>query len=153
MRGLRTRGMLVSIAILMVFSGSLAFAQSQINLGLPWDGLVEFSGGSVAAGIGFSWGSGTLTIAGTTYPLKIEGLTISSVGITKSTAWGKVYNLKQPSDINGTYAAIGTGATVGAGGAGVTMKNEKGVVLDLYTNTEGVSFSLGAAGVKLELKQ
>ncbi len=145
--------MLVLTAVLVLFAGSLAFAQSKVNEGLPWDGLVEFSGGSVGVGIGFSWGSGSLTQAGKKYPLKIEGLSLASAGITKSTAWGKVYNLKKITDINGTYAALGTGATVVAGGAGITMKNEKGVVMDLYTNTEGVSFSLGTAGVKVKLEQ
>jgi len=97
---------------LFVLSGAPVFAQSQENVGLPWDALIEFSGGSVAAGIGFSWGSGTLTQAGNQYPLKVEGLTLASVGITKASAYGKVYRLKNLTDINGTYVAVGTGATV-----------------------------------------
>ncbi len=141
------------VAVGLLICGNLAFAQTQQNEGLPWDALIEFSGGSIAAGIGFSWGSGTLTQAGKTYPLKIEGLSVGSVGITKASAWGKVYKLKSLSDINGTYAAIGTGATVGGGGSAIALKNQKGVVIDLYTTTEGVSFSLGSAGVKVELKQ
>jgi len=138
---------------LFVLSGAPVFAQSQENVGLPWDALIEFSGGSVAAGIGFSWGSGTLTQAGNQYPLKIEGLTLASVGITKASAYGKVYRLKNLTDINGTYVAVGTGATVAVGGTAVAMKNEKGVIIDLYTTTEGLSLSLGTAGVKIELKQ
>lgn len=141
------------VACVFVFSGSLAFSQSAQNQGLPWDALIEFSGGSVAAGIGFSWGSGTLTQAGKTYPLKIEGLSVGSVGLTKASAWGKVYNLKKLEDINGTYAAVGGAMAIIAGGAGVAMKNANGVVIDLFTNTEGVSFSLGTGGVKVELKK
>jgi hypothetical protein len=150
-------GMLKMICLLVVglfvLSGAPAFAQSQVNEGLPWDALIEFSGGSVAAGIGFSWGSGTLTQAGKQYPLKIDGLTVGNVGITKASAWGKVYYLKNLSDINGTYAAIGTGATVGGGGSAIAMKNTKGVVIDLYTTTEGAMLALGTGGVKIELKQ
>ena len=138
---------------LFLFSSSPVMAQSKENVGLPWDALIEFSGGSVAAGIGFSWGSGTLTQAGKQYPIKIDGLSLASVGITKASAYGKVYHLKELSDINGTYAAIGTGATVVAGGTAVTMKNTKGVIIDIYTTTEGANFSLGTAGVKIELKQ
>jgi hypothetical protein len=138
---------------LFLLSGAPVFAQSKENVGLPWDALIEFSGGSVAAGIGFSWGSGTLTQAGKTYSLKIDGLSVGSVGITKASAYGKVYRLKKLSDINGNYAAIGTGATVGGGGTAIAMKNAKGVVIDIYTTTEGVSLSLGTAGVKIELKQ
>jgi len=138
---------------LFLLSGTLAFAQSKENVGLPWDALIEFSGGSVAAGIGFSWGSGTLTQAGKQYPIKIDGLSLASVGITKASAYGKVYRLKELSDINGTYAAIGAGATVGAGGTAIAMKNAKGVIIDIYTTTEGANLSLGTAGVKIELKQ
>jgi hypothetical protein len=64
-----------------------------------------------------------------------------------------VYHLKKLSDINGTYAAIGTAAKVGGGGSAVAMKNAKGVVIDIYTTTEGASIALGTAGVKIELKQ
>ena len=138
---------------LFILSGTPAFAQSKQNVGLPWDALIEFSGGSVAAGIGFSWGSGTLTQAGKQYPIKIDGLSLASVGITKASAYGKVYHLKKLSDINGTYAAIGTGATVGGGGSAIAMKNAKGVIIDIYTTTEGVNLTLGTAGVKIELKQ
>jgi hypothetical protein len=138
---------------LFLLSSAPVLAQSKVNLGLPWDALIEFSGGSVAAGIGFSWGSGTLTQAGKTYSLKIDGLSVGSVGITKASAYGKVYHLKKLSDINGTYAAIGTGATVGGGGTAIAMKNAKGVIIDIYTTTEGVNLSLGTAGVKIELKQ
>jgi len=141
------------VAGLFLVSAGPVLAQSKENVGLPWDALIEFSGGSVAAGIGFSWGSGTLTQAGKQYPLKIEGLSLASVGITKASAYGKVYRLKQLSDINGTYAAIGTGATVGVGGSAIAMKNAKGVIIDIYTTTEGANLSLGTAGVKIELKK
>jgi hypothetical protein len=69
------------------------------------------------------------------------------VGLKKVTAWGKVYNLKKLTDIDGTYAAVG------GGGSAVAMKNANGVVIDLYTTSEGVSFSLGTGGVTIELKQ
>lgn len=141
------------VAALFLFSGAPVFAQSKVNLGLPWDALIEFSGGSVAAGIGFSWGSGTLTQAGKTYTLKVDGLTLGNVGITKASAWGRVYHLKKLSDINGTYAAVGTGATVGGGGSAIAMKNAKGVVIDVFTTTEGASIGLGTGGLKIELKQ
>lgn len=154
MKGL---GMVKVVCLLVVglflLSGTPVFAQSKQNVGLPWDALIEFSGGSVAAGIGFSWGSGTLTQAGKQYPLKIDGLSLGSVGITKASAWGKVYHLKKLSDINGTYAAVGTAATVGGGGSAIAMKNSKGVIIDMYTTTEGASIALGTAGVKIELKQ
>jgi hypothetical protein len=153
MKSLVTKTVCVVIAGLFLMSGGIAAAQSKDNSGLPWDGLIELSSGSIAAGIGFSWGSGKLTQAGKEYPLKVDGLSVGSVGITKATAYGKVFKLKKLADINGTYTAVGTGATVIAGGSAITMQNAKGVIIDLYTTTEGVNFSLGAAGVKIELKK
>jgi hypothetical protein len=147
------RAVCLAMVGLFVFCGGVAYSQSTSNMGLPWDALIQLSAGSVGAGIGISWGSGTLTQAGKTYPLKVEGLTVGTVGITKATALGKVYNLKKLSDINGTYAAVGTGATVGGGGAAITMKNANGVIIDVVTTTEGVSFSLGTAGVTITLQQ
>ena len=154
MRGSKVAKMLcVVIAGLFLVSGGLAVAQSTENLGLPWDALIQLSAGSVGVGIGINWGSGTLTQAGKEYPLKVEGLTVGNVGISKATALGKVYNLKKLTDINGTYAAIGTGVTVGGGGAAITMKNANGVIIDAVTTTEGVSFTLGTGGVTITLQQ
>ena len=141
------------VVSLFLLSSAPVFAQSTVNEGLPWDALIEFSAGSVAAGIGFSWGSGTLTQAGKTYSLKIDGLSVGNVGISKASAWGRVYHLANVSDINGTYAAIGTGATIGGGGSAITMKNSKGVVIDIFTTTEGLSLGVGPAGVTITLKQ
>ena len=154
MKDLRMLKMICLLVVgLFVLSSAPVFAQSTVNEGLPWDALIEFSAGSVAAGIGFTWGSGTLTQAGKTYSLKVDGLAVGNVGISKASAWGRVYNLKNLSDINGTFAAIGTGATIGGGGSAIAMKNTKGVVIDIFTTTEGVSLPVGTAGVKIELKQ
>jgi hypothetical protein len=154
MKDLRKCGLMwVVIAALFVLSGSVAYGQSEVNRGLPWDALIELSGGSVAAGIGFSWGSGTLTQAGNTYPLKIKGLSVGSVGVTKASAWGRVYHLKDVSDINGTYTALGTGATVGGGGAAITMGNSKGVIIDLFTTTQGAHLTVGTGGLTIEMKK
>ncbi len=138
---------------LFVLCGGVAYSQSTSNQGLPWDGLIKLSAGSVGSIVGIAWGSGTLTQAGKDYPLKVEGLTVGNVGIKKATALGKVYNLKQLSDINGTYVAVGTGATVGGGGAAITMKNANGVIIDAVTTTEGIGFTLGTAGVTIKLQQ
>ena len=115
------------------------------------DGTVELSEGSVAAGIGFSWGKGTLTYKGQKYPVKVEGLAVGEVGITRASARGEVYDLKKLEDFSGNYSAVGAGATVG-GGAGVrAMKNQNGVVIELKSTTQGASVKLAAAGVRLTL--
>jgi len=44
--------------------------------------IVELSGGSVAAGVGLSWGSGTLIFQGKRYPLRVSGISLASVGVS-----------------------------------------------------------------------
>ena len=103
------------------------------------DATVEFTEGSVAAGIGFSWGSGTLTYKGKKYPISVDGLSVGSVGASSVSASGKVYHLKKVEDFDGNYAAVGTGATVGGGGGVSTMRNQNGVVIDVVATTQGLS--------------
>jgi hypothetical protein len=117
------------------------------------DATLALTEGSVAAGIGFSWGGGTLTYQGKDYPVSVEGLTVGSVGIAEAKATGKVFGLKNLADFDGVYTAAKLGATVGGGGDMTTMKNAKNVTIELNAITEGVKFTAGPGGVKLKLKQ
>src|SRR5882724_12014646 len=74
------------------------------------DGTLELKGGSVAAGVGFSWGSGTLTYKGRRYPIVAKGFDVGDVGITNVTASGKVYNLQKLKDFDGNYTGVGAAA-------------------------------------------
>jgi len=117
------------------------------------DATIKLSGGSVAAGVGLSWGSGTLTYKGKTYPISVNGLSVGDVGVTKIEASGDVANLKTLDDFDGNYTALGAGATVAGGGAGVAMKNQNGVTVTLVSTTQGVKFTLGGAGVSMKIKK
>jgi hypothetical protein len=119
----------------------------------PPDATIEFSGGSVAAGIGFSWGSGTLTYKGKTYPISVDGLSVGAVGASTVSANGKVYNLKKLEDFDGNYAAVGTGAAVGGGGGVAAMRNQNGVVVEAVSTTQGVKIAIGTGGVKMTIKK
>jgi hypothetical protein len=117
------------------------------------DATLTLSEGSVAVGIGWTWGKGTLSYQGKTYALKVEGLSVGEVGITRATAAGNVFGLKKLADFNGTYAAGAAGGTVG-GGAGISaMKNQNGVVIELKSTTQGANLKLAAEGVKLTLEK
>ena len=48
-------------------------AEARARRGSSANPTVQFSGGSVAAGIGYSWGSGTLHYRGKSYPIKVDG--------------------------------------------------------------------------------
>src|SRR5262249_5654633 len=73
--------------------------------------------------------------------------------ISRATASGSVYNLKSLDDFNGTYTAVGAGATVGGGGSVATMRNQNGVRITLRSTRQGVKFTLGASGVSLNIQQ
>jgi len=117
------------------------------------DATLKLSEGSVAAGIGFSWGSGTLTYKGKSYPVDVKGLSVGDVGISKIEAAGKVYHLSSIDDFDGNYTAVGAGATVAGGGSVSTMRNQNGVSIDLVATTRGVKIVLGGAGVDLKIKK
>lgn len=143
----RTLVALVAAATLCM-SGIVASAEEE----KAPDATLQLSGGSVAAGIGFSWGSGTLTYNGKDYPVSVSGLSVGSVGITSATASGKVYNLKELKDFDGTYTAVGAGLTAAGGGAIATMRNQNGVTINLVSTTQGVKITLGAAGVSMKIQ-
>jgi hypothetical protein len=114
---------------------------------------LRLSGKSVAAGIGFSWGKGTLTYRGKDYPVSVKGLSLVKVGITKVTASGKVYNLKKLHDFDGNYTAAGAGMTLAGGGSAIAMKNQNGVRVVLHATTRGVDLTIGGAGVDMAIKK
>jgi hypothetical protein len=117
------------------------------------DATIRLSEGSVAAGIGWNWGKGTLNYMGKTYPVKISGLSVAEVGITKAEASGSVYNLKSIDDFNGVYAAAGTEGTAGKGAGVSSLRNTKGVVINLKSETKGANIKIAAEGLKLEVEK
>lgn len=117
------------------------------------DATLELKEGSVAAGIGFSWGGGTLTYQGKTYKVSVDGLTVGSVGISEATASGKVFGLKDIKNFDGIYTAATAGATAAGGGSVAVMRNQNGVTIELTSTTQGVKLTLGASGVNLKIKQ
>jgi hypothetical protein len=142
----------IFLTFLLLGSVALGSSQARAQEEVP-DGAVRISSGSVAVGVGFSWGSGVLTYQGKDYPFDVSGLSVADVGISKAEAAGVVYHLKKLEDFNGNYTGISAGATVAGGGGVVALKNQNGVVLNLVGTTQGLKFKLGVDGVKITLKQ
>ena len=117
------------------------------------DATIKLSGGSVAVGIGYSWGGGTLTYKGKTYDVEVKGLSVGDVGASQVEASGNVYHLAKLSDFDGNYTAAGTGATVAGGASASIMKNQNGVEVRLVSTTQGVKFTFGTAGVSMKIKK
>ena len=137
---------LVTLAIVMTFVLTAGVALSQDK---KPDATVRLHQGSVAVGIGYSWGGGTLSYKGKTYKVKIKGLSIGEAGIKKAEATGKVYNLPKIEDFNGNYTAAGAEATIAGGGGGTALRNQNGVVIYLASTTRGLNFKLAAEGVEM----
>jgi len=117
------------------------------------DATLTLSEGTVAAGVGWSWGNGTLSYKGQTYRIKIDGLSVAEVGVTKASASGGVYNLKSIDDFDGVYAAAGAEGTAGKGAGVSTLRNSKGVVINLKSETKGANIKVAAEGLKLKLEK
>jgi hypothetical protein len=116
------------------------------------DGRIEFSGGKVAAGVGCSWGAGTLFFHGKQYPITLNALSLGTAGVDKYIASGTVTGLKKAQNINGRFTAVGTGLTLGDGASIAEMKNGNGVIIQLRDSTsEGLGASLALKGVHISI--
>jgi hypothetical protein len=134
---------LSKIALVLLGVLTLTFPAAAAKKPLHPVGRITFEATSVGVGATFSWGRGWLTFRGKKYPIKVEGLGLVGVGVSQVRAHGKVYNLRKPLDITGTYAEAGAGIALVGGAKGFVAKNEQGVVIELTAEQKGVSFNLG----------
>ncbi len=111
------------------------------------DGTIELSGASVAAGVGFTWGKGTLRYEGRSIPVTFKGLSLVSAGADSITASGEVYHLTKLDDFEGNYTAASVGATLAGGGSATAMQNQNGVVIKLVSSNQGLQANLSLEGV------
>jgi hypothetical protein len=113
---------------------------------------LQLNQSSVGLVFGYTWGGGALAYAGKNYPVEVDGFTFLTLGFVRAEATGEVFNLKSVEDFNGTYFAATAEGTVGSGAGATIMKNQNGVVIHLFTTTEGVNFKLASEGVMLSIK-
>jgi hypothetical protein len=147
------KGMIGLIVIMGLALVSNVASATEKKKGEHPDATVRFETGSVAVGVGFSWGSGTLTYHGKKYPFSVNGLSVGAVGVSRATASGSVFHLSKLEDFNGNYTAASAGATIAGGGSVAAMQNQQGVVIRLASTTRGLKVQLAVDGVKIALKQ
>jgi hypothetical protein len=133
----------------MAADTSASIAPNDIPSAYVW-----LSGGTVAVGIGYSWGHGTLYYSKDQkqYKFKLSGVSVADVGGAGITAEGEVYHLTNPTDLNGQFSAVTAGVTVIEGGSLAYLKNDKGVVIKLHSQTGGLRFNLAATGIHITLQ-
>jgi hypothetical protein len=104
--------------------------------------------------VGVSGGSGKLTFEGKDYPLSIGGLSLgATIGASKAEFVGDVFNLSQPSDIEGVYSGAKAGLAVAGGAKTAVLKNSKGVELKVSGEQIGVELTLDLNGMDIRLKE
>ena len=141
--------------LLLVIAMMTGFTKAASQHSGP-DATLRLSGGSFALGIGFRWGSGTLSYKGKDYPVKVNGLSIGKVGMTGVSAIGEVFNLKHLQDFNGHYDVGGAGTrgvTIAKGKAGTLMSNPAGVIVRLSTTQKGVNVNATGGGVDMQIQK
>ncbi len=115
------------------------------------DATVKLSGTSVALGLGYAWGSGTLMYKGKEYKFKINGFSAGAIGASSIDATGDVYHLSELANFPGTYAGLTASATVGGGIDFSVIQNGSGVYIQLHGTSMGMLFQAGPSGIRLEM--
>jgi hypothetical protein len=108
---------------------------------------------SVAAGLGYAWGTGILEYRGEKYPFTVKGFSIVDVGVARRVAKGEVYGLKNAEDFEGTFMAAIAGATLGGGAGAAALKNQNEVDMVWTSTSQGLNFSLAHAGVNVKFTE
>jgi hypothetical protein len=99
-------------------------------------------------------GGGTLNYRGRSYPFKLGGLGIGGIGVSRLDATGQVFNLHRLADFDGVYGQVRSGWAAGDLGKGrLWMQNGNGVYLELVGARRGVSLTMGADGVHIQLER
>jgi hypothetical protein len=116
------------------------------------DAHIELNIGKITFLVGGSGGFGTLYIGDQTFPLAIGGVTVgATVSFSRANLVGDVFDLHNPSDIEGIYTA-GTAGLAAAGGlAFVQLTNSKGVMIQLSGRQLGLDASLDLSGMRIRI--
>jgi hypothetical protein len=75
-----------------------------------------------------------------------------TIGASTAQLTGRALNVRNPSDLQGSYAAIGASGALAAGAGGAQLQNEKGVILQISGGKVGVEVSAAVGGVTITLE-
>ncbi len=117
------------------------------------DATFDLTGGTVGVGVGVEWAKGTLHYQGKSVPISVKGMSLASVGAGSISASGEVYHLNTLKDFSGNYTAVSAGAALAGGGGVAAMRNDKGVVIEMRSMTQGVELRLGVDGLAVSVKE
>ena len=102
--------------------------------------------------VGAGGGKGTLTFNGKSYPLSIGGVSVGTIGVATVNLEGTARNLRTAADMAGTYGAASASVAIVGGAKVATLKNVKGVVLEVHGVQLGLEASLSLSGMTIALQ-
>ncbi len=100
---------------------------------------------------GIEWGRGTLDYKGKSYSFKVRGLKAGAIGLKRDSVHAKIFHLKNPKDLGGTFLAGEVAVTIAGGGSARVMKNQNGVEMHLFSVTMGADLTLAAQGLRVKM--
>ena len=134
----------VGVAIILLASApSRSFAES---------GSVRIRVTNVGFIVGVGGGSGTLNFRGRSYPLRISGVSLGSIGVAGADLVGTASHLRTAADIAGTYSVASAGIAVAGGAKAATLQNSNGVVLTLRGRQVGFAANLSVSGMTISMQ-
>ena len=142
-------GLLVAGSLLVALNVSSAPGQ------VP-DGTVKITSRMVAPGIGLSWGEGVLRYKDQDYPFTFNATGLFrdvDAKIAAAELSGSVFELKRLEDFSGNYKKVASEDSATGADTRATMKNQKGVVVNLISAVEGRKFALAREGMDIEFKK
>ncbi|MCP3867311.1 MAG: DUF1134 domain-containing protein [Gammaproteobacteria bacterium] len=106
---------------------------------------------SVAFIVGVDWGTGTLTLRdGQSRNLKVNGLSVIDIGVSKSKTQGYVYNLNNIEDFEGNYGRAEASIAMVGGVSSAVLRNSNGVIIRLISDKSGLKLTLAPGGMKIK---
>ncbi len=130
---------------------SLGFAQDAAAQKRMPDATASITLTSLSFIGGIEWGKGELNFKGKNYTFKVKGLKAGAIGIKRDSVHARVYNLKNPMDLGGTFLVGEAAVTVAGGGSARVMKNQNGVEMHLFSVTMGADLTLAAEGLNVRM--
>jgi hypothetical protein len=92
-------------------------------------------------------------VGGKGYDLRIGGVSLGATnGVARAEFIGEVYNLKLPSDIEGTYTAASAGGALAGSGGIAELQNARGVRLKIQGRQTGPMVSIDLSGMQIAIR-
>jgi|GEM_PF-1239232 len=115
----------------------------------PANATITFRGRTATIGAGFVWGASTLEFQGKTYPVRVDGFVLGALGTASIEAVGEVVGLTKAEDLNGDFTALVSSGAFGRGKGTLTMRNNKGVRIEMDVKGSGFQVGVGPRGITL----